>query len=32
VATGPAAPARQLRLVLVPVDGMWRITEILPEP
>lgn len=32
VATGPAAPARQLRLVLVPVDGKWRITEILPGP
>ena len=32
VAAGPAAPARQLRLVLVPVDGKWRITEILPGP
>jgi serine/threonine protein kinase len=32
VATGPPAPARQLHLVLVPVDGRWRITEILPGP
>jgi serine/threonine protein kinase len=32
VATGPAAPARQLQLVLVPVEGKWRITEILPGP
>lgn len=32
VASGPAAPARQLQLVLVPVEGKWRITEILPGP
>jgi hypothetical protein len=32
VATGLAAPARQLRLVLLPVEGRWRITEILPGP
>ncbi|HJV99142.1 MAG TPA: serine/threonine-protein kinase [Arthrobacter sp.] len=32
VATGSAAPARQLQLVLVPVEGRWRITEILPGP
>jgi hypothetical protein len=32
VATGLAAPARQLQLVLLPVEGKWRITEILPGP
>ena len=32
VATGPAAPARPLQLVLVPEEGRWRITEILPGP
>jgi eukaryotic-like serine/threonine-protein kinase len=30
VGTGPAAGPRQLRLVLVAEDGMWRISEILP--
>ena len=30
IGTGPAAGARQLRLVLVAEDGMWRISEILP--
>jgi hypothetical protein len=32
VATGLAAPARQLQLVLLPAEGKWRITEILPGP
>ncbi|WP_426998989.1 protein kinase domain-containing protein [Pseudarthrobacter sp. N5] len=30
VATGPAAAVQGLRLVLAPVDGVWRIVEILP--
>ncbi|MDR7159296.1 serine/threonine-protein kinase [Arthrobacter sp. BE255] len=30
VATGLAAPPQQLRLVLVQVDGTWRVAEILP--
>lgn len=30
VGTGPATTSRQLRLVLVAVDGTWRISEILP--
>lgn len=30
VETGPATTSRQLRLVLVAVDGTWRISEILP--
>ncbi|XAS69006.1 serine/threonine-protein kinase [Micrococcaceae bacterium Sec5.7] len=30
VAAGHAAADQQLRLVLVPVDGLWRIVEILP--
>lgn len=30
VATGSAGSGRQLRLVLVAVDGAWRISEILP--
>lgn len=32
VAKGPAAPAQQLKLVLVQVEGKWRILEILPGP
>lgn len=32
VATGLAAPPQQLRLVLVQVDGKWRVAEILPGP
>lgn len=32
VAKGVAAPPQQLQLVLVPVEGKWRITEILPWP
>ena len=32
VATGLAAPPQQLRLVLVQVDGTWRVAEILPGP
>ena len=32
VARGLAAPAQQLKLVLVQVDGKWRILEILPGP
>ena len=31
VAEAPAAVERGLRLVLVPVDGRWRIQEILPD-
>ncbi|MFF1880465.1 protein kinase [Pseudarthrobacter sp. NPDC058196] len=30
VATGSASPAQPLRLVLVTVDGRWRISDILP--
>ncbi|HEU4666117.1 MAG TPA: serine/threonine-protein kinase [Arthrobacter sp.] len=30
IGTGPAAGARQLRLVLVAEDGRWQISEILP--
>lgn len=30
IGAGPAAGARHLRLVLVAVDGKWRISEILP--
>jgi hypothetical protein len=30
VGEGPAGTSRQLRLVLVAVDGTWRISEILP--
>ncbi|MFJ6158232.1 serine/threonine-protein kinase [Pseudarthrobacter sp. NPDC092184] len=30
VGAGPAGTSRQLRLVLVAVDGTWRISEILP--
>lgn len=32
VAKGPAASAQQLKLVLVQVEGKWRILEILPGP
>jgi serine/threonine protein kinase len=32
VAEGPAAAGQDLRLVVVPVDGRWRIAEILPGP
>jgi serine/threonine protein kinase len=32
VAEGPAAAGQELRLVVVPVDGKWRIAEILPGP
>lgn len=32
VAKGLAAPAQQLKLVLVQVEGKWRILEILPGP
>ena len=32
VATRLAAPPQQLRLVLVQVDGKWRVSEILPGP
>lgn len=32
VAAGPAAAGQELRLVVVPVDGAWRIAEILPGP
>ena len=32
VATGLAAPPQQLRLVLVQVEGQWRLSEILPGP
>lgn len=32
VARGAAGPERHLRLVLVSVDGRWRISEILPVP
>lgn len=31
VAEAPAAMERRLRLVLVPVDGRWRIQDILPD-
>jgi serine/threonine protein kinase len=31
VATGEPVAARNLRLVLVSVDGRWRITDVLPE-
>jgi hypothetical protein len=30
VAEVPAAAAQQLELVLVPVDGRWRIQDVLP--
>jgi hypothetical protein len=30
VGAGPAGTSRQLRLVLLAVDGTWRISEILP--
>lgn len=30
IGAGPAGASRQLRLVLVAVDGVWRISEILP--
>ena len=30
LATGPASPAQRLRLVLVSVDGRWKISNILP--
>jgi len=30
LAAGPASPAQRLRLVLVSVDGRWRISDILP--
>jgi hypothetical protein len=30
VAEVPAASAQQLHLVLVPVDGRWRIQDVLP--
>ncbi len=32
VAEGQAAAGQELRLVVVPVDGKWRIAEILPGP
>ncbi|MGO4494064.1 hypothetical protein AB4Y86_18490 [Arthrobacter sp. 2YAF22_2] len=32
VAEAPAAAEQRLRLVLLPVDGRWRIQEILPGP
>jgi hypothetical protein len=32
VATGAAAAGQRLRLVLVSVDGKWRVSEILPGP
>jgi eukaryotic-like serine/threonine-protein kinase len=32
VATGAAAAGQRLRLVLVSVDGRWRVSEILPGP
>lgn len=32
VAAGPAGEGQELRLVLVPVDGRWRIMDILPGP
>ncbi|WP_251043714.1 serine/threonine-protein kinase [Arthrobacter sp. ISL-48] len=32
VASAPPGEGQELRLVLVPVDGRWRITEILPGP
>ena len=30
LAAGAASPAQRLRLVLVSVDGRWRISDILP--